>query len=364
MIQRPIKAFLILLTFYLTSCQSSKFTTIEFSDGTYKGEIDKKGKKHGKGIYIWLDGSTYEGDFRNDLRHGNGKFNWSNGESYKGDYLDDERTGFGIYYWPDGSYYEGSFLMGKRHGKGKYYSVDGTIYEGNWFDDLQHGEGILSQPNRNPLKSVWKNGQIVAQPAILPTPAIKPSIPKIETSSPSRTVSVPSNQNNFVQGSPPNYPNSSKNNVPVAPIPRTENTATYQSPIQQAPVPVTQGTITPPISPETLPPSDSSNSQNATIPESNNKTSSPNQWGSKIWTGTVAQAEEQFTTELINGIDTVKNSKSKIPFSGKMQILDPKGNLIGEVNLLDGQLHGEEVFINEAGVITEKNKWEKGVRVN
>ena len=44
-----------------------------------------------------------------------------------------------------------------------------------------------------------------------------------------------------------------------------------------------------------------------------------------IWTGTVSEAEEQFTTDNINGIDTVKDIQSKIPFTGKMQILNEKG---------------------------------------
>ena len=88
-----------------------------------------------------------------------------------------------------------------------------------------------------------------------------------------------------------------------------------------------------------------------------------NSGSSNVWTGTVSEAEDQFDTNLINGIDTVSDSKSKQPFSGKMQILNLNGNLIGEVNLLDGQLHGEEVFIDESGVITERNLWEKGVRI-
>ena len=68
--------------FLLASCNSTKTTTIEFSDGSYQGEIDKKGKKNGKGIYVWHDGSTYEGDFKEDSRHGNGYFKWRNMENH------------------------------------------------------------------------------------------------------------------------------------------------------------------------------------------------------------------------------------------------------------------------------------------
>ncbi|NBU86020.1 MAG: hypothetical protein EBS13_01665 [Verrucomicrobia bacterium] len=89
-----LATFVLLLI--LCSCNSSKkVTTIDFHDGSYVGEVDGKGLKHGKGTYKWLDGSFYEGDFDKDLRHGTGHFKWANGETYKGDYLQDQRTGWG-----------------------------------------------------------------------------------------------------------------------------------------------------------------------------------------------------------------------------------------------------------------------------
>ena len=81
----------LVLIIIFPSCKSSKkVTSIDFSDGSYVGEVDGKGLKHGKGSYKWLDGSFYEGDFEKDLRHGIGHFRWANGESYKGDYLQDQ----------------------------------------------------------------------------------------------------------------------------------------------------------------------------------------------------------------------------------------------------------------------------------
>ena len=69
-------------------------TSIDFSDGSYKGEIDKKGKKNGKGFYVWHDGSTYEGDWSNGLRHGNGKY-IHEGETYIGQWQFDLKHGRG-----------------------------------------------------------------------------------------------------------------------------------------------------------------------------------------------------------------------------------------------------------------------------
>ncbi len=327
---------------FFSSCQTTQTSSIEFSDGSYKGEIDQKGRKHGKGTYEWHDGSVYEGDFKDDSRHGNGRFNWSNGESYKGDYLEDERTGEGSYRWPDGSYYEGSFLRGKRHGSGSYHSVNGAIYKGEWFDNLQHGQGKLTKPNQSMVRGIWRNGKIVTQPSKLPEPASKPKIEKsdiptsIENTSRFKTdkpiIKVISNSSTEIEPS----------DIPTE-INRTDLFSENQSPNEEGPEEWLQSD-TPTIVQPVL--NDSLSKQNK-----------------NIWTGTVAEAEEQFITELINGIDTVRDANSQQPFSGRMQILNQSGSLIGEVNLLDGRLHGEETFMSESGVVTERNIWKKGIKV-
>ena len=81
---------------------------------------------------------------------------------------------------------------------------------------------------------------------------------------------------------------------------------------------------------------------------------------STVWTGTVEEAEIEFTTELINGLDTVRVKKSNEPFTGMMRILNRSGSLQGSVNLENGLLHGEEVFYESDGSVSEKNVWENG----
>ena len=366
----PPSTLSLLFLFFSVSCNSTKTTSIEFSDGSYQGEIDKKGKKQGKGIYVWHDGSTYEGDFKNDSRHGNGYFKWSNGESYKGDYFEDSRTGEGIYRWPDGSYYEGSFLNGKRHGFGVFHSLDGSIYEGEWFDDLQHGEGVRTNPEKTTIKAVWRNGKIITKPSVLPRTATKPTLEKIELpiapELPNTTQVKTETKEKISLSNPSNSIRSRKEvSTDNANAPPSENLwgakeIGLKEPIKQV---IEQPT------PSASSPKEQPTSKIALVEQAqlnaNPLTGSPqlNSGSSNIWTGTVSEAEDQFDTNLINGIDTVSDSKSKQPFSGKMQILNLNGNLIGEVNLLDGQLHGEEVFIDESGVITERNLWEKGVRI-
>lgn len=360
------RAFIIAFTFLFLSCQSNKMTSVEFSDGNYKGEIDKKGKKSGNGFYEWHDGSTYQGDYKDDFRHGNGLFHWSNGESYKGDYLEDERTGMGTYRWPDGSFYEGSFLKGKRHGSGLYQSINGLIYEGKWFDDLQHGEGKLTNPNGSVVLGVWRNGKMIIKPSPLPNTATKPNLAIIDIPSEPTTKL----DRSIIKPSPPTFPTPLQREIPDSPEKdnqsQTETISSKQESISNSeknileqsgelPTEFIANEInynsreTQPIQPR---------SEQVEIAETPIKTSGV----TNIWTGTVAEAEDQFVTDLIDGIDTVSYANTKIPFSGKMQILNQVGSLIGEVNLLDGKLHGEEIFIDETGAITERNIWEKGVR--
>lgn len=44
---------------------------------------------------------------------GYGVYIWSDGRSYEGQYKDDKKSGFGIYYWTDGRKYEGWWYKGK-----------------------------------------------------------------------------------------------------------------------------------------------------------------------------------------------------------------------------------------------------------
>lgn len=39
---------------------------------------------HGKGLYTWLDGRKYEGDYENDKKHGLGVYTWADGRIYSG----------------------------------------------------------------------------------------------------------------------------------------------------------------------------------------------------------------------------------------------------------------------------------------
>ena len=72
----------------------------------YKGERNKEGKKHGKGVITYPSGAIFEGEYDNDVRI-RGKMTYSNKDVYEGEFKGDI-----------------------RHGKGKIKTVNGDVYEG------------------------------------------------------------------------------------------------------------------------------------------------------------------------------------------------------------------------------------------
>jgi hypothetical protein len=64
--------------------------------------------KNGYHVWIFEDGSKYEGEWKDDKKHGKGIFYRSDGSKcYEGDYKDDIIEGYGIFYWQNGDKYEG-----------------------------------------------------------------------------------------------------------------------------------------------------------------------------------------------------------------------------------------------------------------
>jgi len=88
----------------------------------YEGETDEEGLAHGKGIWYYINGSRYEGEWNHGLKEG-----------------------FGTVYKADGNKaYEGEWKNGKKNGFGTDYRKDGTkSYEGFWKNDESCGRGVL-----------------------------------------------------------------------------------------------------------------------------------------------------------------------------------------------------------------------------
>ncbi|CAG9814003.1 unnamed protein product [Phaedon cochleariae] len=84
----------------------------------------RKGLKHGKGEFLYPDGSRYQGEWKKDLKHGQGS-----------------------YFYVNGDLYEGCWYKGLRHGLGTYtYKAANVTHYGTWKDGRMTGPGILNYP--------------------------------------------------------------------------------------------------------------------------------------------------------------------------------------------------------------------------
>jgi hypothetical protein len=67
--------------------------------------------------------------------HGKGVYRWPDGRTYEGEYYCNKKHGWGVYTWQDGSRYEGPWMNGKRHGAGRHYLKSNRYREGVWHLD-------------------------------------------------------------------------------------------------------------------------------------------------------------------------------------------------------------------------------------
>ncbi|CAD7957551.1 unnamed protein product [Amoebophrya sp. A25] len=116
----------------------------------------RAGMKHGRGSYLWDDGSQYEGDFCNDIIEGKGVYKCAK-STYEGEFHASMQHGQGVQRWLDGRVYEGNFTENHRDGEGKMTWPDGHVYAGQWSRGQQHGKGVEGRAG-NQTAVVYKNG--------------------------------------------------------------------------------------------------------------------------------------------------------------------------------------------------------------
>ena len=156
-------------------------TVAEFTGIEYEGEWSF-GKKDGRGVQIWVDGTLYEGYWGNDKALGQGRMIHANGDVYEGFWMNDKQHGFGIYKHADGTVYNGNwrqdkewgkgretyptgdrftgdYVGGKKEGLGKFEWVDGSFYEGQYRNDTMDGEGTYVN-KEGEYVGQWKNNQM------------------------------------------------------------------------------------------------------------------------------------------------------------------------------------------------------------
>ncbi len=104
----------------------------------YEGERDVEGRRSGKGLMIYANGSTYEGDWYKDKPWGKGKARSVNGDVYDGEWMD-----------------------GKRANKGECQYVDGSCFIGNFHDGKKQGRGVLTFPSLESVQGYWEQGELI-----------------------------------------------------------------------------------------------------------------------------------------------------------------------------------------------------------
>lgn len=104
----------------------------------YNGEM-KDGKRNGKGISRYADGTVYDGYWKNDVREGNG-----------------------IFIWPGGLKFEGLFSKNLRNGPGTLYTKKRNRLIGSWVNDTINGYAKLCDSLGNVLhQGMMKNNNFV-----------------------------------------------------------------------------------------------------------------------------------------------------------------------------------------------------------
>ena len=84
------------------------------NNNTYEGEW-LGDMKHGKGVFSYTDGSSYQGLFFKNEKE-SGVLEMANGNEYAGGFKDDLFDGYSLLKYSNGDQYCGDFLNGKRNG--------------------------------------------------------------------------------------------------------------------------------------------------------------------------------------------------------------------------------------------------------
>jgi len=152
---------------------------IYLNGDTYQGEIKmdgSKSNKHGKGTLSQVDGTIYEGQWKDNEKHGLGKMTDPTGKLIEGEWVKGEQTKVFTYVEKTGEFtgkgtieivsvsskesYEGDIKNGQKHGYGTntsntgYWSNDDFVgSEDNWLKSAE-----TNIPSKNYIIDIFING--------------------------------------------------------------------------------------------------------------------------------------------------------------------------------------------------------------
>ena len=158
----------------------------------YSGEW-LEDQRSGVGVMVYTNGKTKFGIWANnkyvqkydslgcqkgDCYSEPSLYVWEDGSRYEGAYEDGKRHGKGVYYHKSGSKYTGQQKYGRREGFGTYYYISGNKYQGYWDAEVKHGEGTLYSEGKILKEGTWVKGEFTKETLIKPkkTSPIPPKI--------------------------------------------------------------------------------------------------------------------------------------------------------------------------------------------
>eukprot|EP00163_Fabomonas_tropica_P001403 TRINITY_DN11059_c0_g1_i2.p2 TRINITY_DN11059_c0_g1~~TRINITY_DN11059_c0_g1_i2.p2 ORF type:complete len:163 (-),score=56.78 TRINITY_DN11059_c0_g1_i2:228-716(-) len=100
--------------------------------GKYEGDW-KDGRRHGRGVFYYLNGDVYDGEWQDDLKHGVGTYTFANtGAVYQGEWILGKQQGNGTVSYTNNMKFSGEFAGGNPNGEGTYVWLNGNLQEGNY----------------------------------------------------------------------------------------------------------------------------------------------------------------------------------------------------------------------------------------
>jgi hypothetical protein len=119
--------------------------------------------RNGEGVYVFPDGSRYNGMFKNRRIEGEGTLEYADKSRYTGSFIGGTPHGQGLMQYSDGSSFQGNFDNGIISGTGILSGADGSRYEGGFVEGLFHGKGTFTFPDGKVYEGDFKSGQFAGQ---------------------------------------------------------------------------------------------------------------------------------------------------------------------------------------------------------
>lgn len=143
------------------------YGAIKYKNGNSYSGYWHQGKKHGRGQMTFKNRNVYTGEFVLDKMQGNGTMVFANGERYEGNWFNNRAHGSGLWTFATGETYQGTFQSGYRHGEGTWTYTDGTQYFSLWQQNQKHGNGKLRSNNGQEKKQTYAQGKLVKEEQLI-----------------------------------------------------------------------------------------------------------------------------------------------------------------------------------------------------